>query len=130
MAPLPSLVYAMGWMSLFSNVSALRGPKLDEQAEERHLRRTRVSNNDQARGYTVTVVTPTAEATSQTPNQNIACPTEPFDTIIIGAGMAGLSAARVLKDAGVSYVQLERSDRVGGRMMSAKFGDEKVEKGK
>ena len=39
-----------------------------------------------------------------------------MDVIIIGAGLAGLSCARVLHQAGVPYVLLEASDGVGGRV--------------
>lgn len=38
------------------------------------------------------------------------------DVIIIGAGLAGLTAARVLKDAGKTIQILEASDHVGGRV--------------
>ena len=41
-----------------------------------------------------------------------------IDTIIIGAGAAGLMAARELKRAGKSVVILESSDRIGGRIMT------------
>jgi monoamine oxidase len=37
------------------------------------------------------------------------------DVIVIGAGMAGLAAARTLADAGVSVAVLEARDRIGGR---------------
>jgi phytoene dehydrogenase-like protein len=39
-----------------------------------------------------------------------------MDVIIIGAGLAGLSCARVLHQAGVPFVLLEASDGVGGRV--------------
>lgn len=39
-----------------------------------------------------------------------------FDVIIIGAGIAGLGAARELVDRGLSVVVLEASNRVGGRI--------------
>ncbi|QNA92415.1 MULTISPECIES: FAD-dependent oxidoreductase [unclassified Microbacterium] len=39
-----------------------------------------------------------------------------FDTIVIGAGMSGLTSARMLVDAGQKVVVLEGRDRIGGRM--------------
>lgn len=39
-----------------------------------------------------------------------------FDVVVIGAGIAGLGAAKVLKEANVNFVVLEGSDRVGGRI--------------
>ena len=38
-----------------------------------------------------------------------------LDVIVIGAGLAGLGAASVLRDAGRRYVVLEASGRIGGR---------------
>lgn len=39
-----------------------------------------------------------------------------FDTIVVGAGVAGLTAARLLASEGRSVVVLEARDRVGGRV--------------
>jgi monoamine oxidase len=48
------------------------------------------------------------------------------DAVVVGAGLAGLSAARALCDAGRSVVVLEARDRVGGRTLNHDIGDGKV----
>lgn len=43
------------------------------------------------------------------------------DVLIVGAGLAGLSAAYYAKQAGLSYRVLEMTPHIGGRMRSAKY---------
>jgi len=52
-----------------------------------------------------------------------------YDVIVIGAGMAGLSAARMLAEAGVRVVVLEAQNRIGGRIHTVLEGDTVVELG-
>ena len=52
--------------------------------------------------------------------ENEYCALTQYDSIIIGAGVAGLSAARTLVDAGKTNIAiLEAGDRVGGRVLTA-----------
>ena len=48
---------------------------------------------------------------------------EHVDTIVIGAGVSGLTAARLLTRAGKSVVVLEARDRIGGRVVTERNGD-------
>jgi monoamine oxidase len=41
-----------------------------------------------------------------------------FDTVVVGAGVAGLTTARLLAKAGLRVVVLEARDRVGGRVVT------------
>lgn len=48
------------------------------------------------------------------------------DVVVVGAGLAGLAAARTLKAHGREVVVLEARDRVGGRTLNEPIGDGKV----
>lgn len=52
-----------------------------------------------------------------------------YDAIIIGAGFAGMIAARELRHAGKRVLVLEASNRLGGRTFTSKFAGHKVELG-
>ena len=51
---------------------------------------------------------------------------ETADVLVVGAGLAGLTAARDLVAAGHSVLVLEARDRVGGRVVSEDIGDGKI----
>lgn len=52
--------------------------------------------------------------------------TRSADVVVIGAGLAGLAAARELREAGREVVVLEARDRVGGRTLNEPIADGKV----
>jgi monoamine oxidase len=51
---------------------------------------------------------------------------ESADVLVVGAGLAGLTAARDLMAAGRSVLVLEARDRVGGRVVNQEIGDGKI----
>lgn len=52
-----------------------------------------------------------------------------MDVLIIGAGMAGLTAAHLLDDAGHDVVVLDKGRAVGGRMASRRIGEARFDHG-
>lgn len=52
--------------------------------------------------------------------------TSSVDVVVVGAGLAGLVAARDLVRAGADVVVLEARDRVGGRLLNHELGDGQV----
>lgn len=50
---------------------------------------------------------------------------ESVDVLIVGAGLAGLSAAGVVKEAGKTFTVLEASERAGGKVYSEESEDHK-----
>lgn len=50
-------------------------------------------------------------------------PSPDLDVVVIGAGLAGLGAATALRDAGLRYLVLEASGRIGGRAWTTYPGE-------
>ncbi|XP_078047396.1 peroxisomal N(1)-acetyl-spermine/spermidine oxidase [Augochlora pura] len=66
-----------------------------------------------------------AESTKKTEDDEVKC-----KILIIGAGMAGLSAANhLLKNHETDFLIVEARGRIGGRIVALKIGNEKVELG-
>lgn len=61
--------------------------------------------------------------------QDVALASSPVDVVVVGAGVAGLSAAREFTRQGRSVVVLESSDRVGGRITTDEVDDFLIDRG-
>jgi len=51
---------------------------------------------------------------------------EQADVVVVGAGLAGLTAALRLRQGGRSVIVLEARERVGGRLLAAEIGDGEI----
>jgi monoamine oxidase len=52
-----------------------------------------------------------------------------YDVVVVGAGIAGLTAARALAERGRKVLVVEAQDRIGGRIWTRHVGDEAIELG-
>ena len=68
-------------------------------------------------------------ARPMSPSQSTNPDTGPKSVVIVGGGLAGLSAAETLSRAGVKTTLLEARDRVGGRTYTTPFGRTSVDHG-
>ncbi len=66
-------------------------------------------------------------ATETQPNDIIFNQT--YDVLILGAGIAGLACARVLAESGQRVCLVEAADRIGGRILTQRHGDQITELG-
>jgi len=71
----------------------------------------------------------TNETNAQTGHRNATETSFDADVLVIGAGMAGLTAARTLAEAGLRVLVLESQNRVGGRILTERVGDQVIELG-
>ena len=76
------------------------------------------------RSGSITSSQPSEQADCTTPKGNN--PGHRYDVVVVGAGIAGLSAAKELQHLQRSVLILEANNRIGGRAYVGYIGDEKV----
>jgi len=67
-----------------------------------------------------------ADQKDQRPSADCTSSSHRYDVIVVGAGIAGLSATRELQHLGRSVLVLEANNRIGGRGYVGLIGDDKV----
>jgi monoamine oxidase len=79
-----------------------------------------------AAGVGTLVLPATAADAASRPHQPAPAAPKPVDVIVVGAGLAGLTAAAELVAAGHTVAVLEARDRVGGRTLNHPLGHGKI----
>ena len=79
-----------------------------------------------AGGKTASGAEPEAEEESRTGGST---PSPDYDAIVLGAGFAGVTAARELRMNGLRVLLLEARPRIGGRTFTSEVGGHQVELG-
>jgi monoamine oxidase len=97
-----------------------------EERERRQITRRRFVAGTLAAGTAAAVpaaADATADSSSAGPETRSGGRSRTADVVVVGAGFAGLTAARQIAKAGRSVIVLEARDRVGGRVWNYDLGD-------
>lgn len=81
-------------------------------------------NEDLSKRYSPALNKPKPESGEQSPPAAQDSPPKEHHVGIIGAGMAGLYTAMILKSLGIEYEILEASNRIGGRVYTHRFSND------
>ena len=69
------------------------------------------------------------QGTEEQPRTGGSSPSPDYDAIVLGAGFAGVTAARELRMNGLRVLLLEARPRIGGRTFTSEVGGHEVELG-